>query len=501
MKNLPDIKLGIIVGSTDWLPSDLAIEKRKKIIEIYTSVYGDTEIYECPICITDNEVNIKRVMRDISKAECNAVCVYYANYGPESAGTLFAQEFNGPIMFFAAAEEGQEPFTRKRTDGMSGLINACYGLKLRNLNVYVPPMPIGTIRQCVDMIHGFFPIARTLIAVNDLKVISFGPRPSSYLAASAPNHLLYDIGIELSEYSELELLSSYKKHENDKRIDKVVAEMTEELGENSFPEILPKLAQYELTIEDWIRNYKGNRKFVSMTSTCWPAFPVNFGFVPCYVNSRLTGKGLPVSCEVDVYGAVSEYIGQCVSNDTVTILNINNNVPQTVYNKKIIDREFNGKKYSDSDLFLGYHCGVTCSNKLKRHKLELHFVNHQLIGEEQSKGTIQGQIIPGAVTIFRLQGTRDGRLKAYVAQGQILPVSMETYGGYGIIAVPEMKRFFKNVILEEQFPNHCVVIFGHYGRELISILKQLGVTEIKYNHPRNIPYERENMYDTLSEWY
>ena len=52
-----------------------------------------------------------------------------------------------------------------------------------------------------------------------------------------------------------------------------------------------------------------------------------FGFVPCYVNSRLTGMGIPVSCEVDIYGALSEYIGYCISEDTVTLLDINNSVP------------------------------------------------------------------------------------------------------------------------------------------------------------------------------
>ena len=501
MKNILDIKLGIIVGSTDWLPSDLAIRNRQKLVETYKLVYGDEGIYECPICITDNEVNIKRAMRDIDKAECNAVCVYYANYGPESAGTLFAQMFKGPVMFFAAAEEGEEPFRRERADGMSGFINACYALKLRKTNVYVPSAPVGTIRQCVDMIHHFIPVARTLVAVRDMKIISFGPRPSSYLASSAPSHLLYNIGIEISEYSELELLDSYKRHEGDRRIDKVMAEMAEELGENKFPEILPGLAQYELTVEDWIRSHKGTHKYVAMTSTCWPAFPVDFGFVPCYVNSRLTGKGVPVACEVDVYGAVSEYIGQCVSNDVVTILNINNNVPKSVYDERIKGREFNGRMYTNSDLFIGYHCGVTCSSKLKKSRLEFHYVNSQLIGKDQSKGTIQGQIIPGAVTIFRLQGMCDGKLRAYVAQGQILPVSLETYGGYGVIAIPEMERFLRNVILEKQFPNHCAVIFGHYARELMSVLERMGITEIEYNHPENVPYIGENIYNDNTNWF
>ncbi len=495
MKNVPDVKLGIVVGSTDWLPAEIAAENRKKLVEAFREKYSEDDVCECSVIITDNEVNIKRAMRELEKSECNAVCLYYANYGPESAGTLFAKEFDGPVMLFAAAEEGEGPFIEERKDSLSGFINACYALKLRKTNVYVPAHPCGTVKQCVELIHDFIPIARALMGIRDLKLISIGPRPSSYLAASAPNHLLYDIGAEISEYSEMELFDSFKKHEDDRRIEKVVSEMKEDFGEIKTPEVLAQLAQYELTLEDWIRNHKGNRKFVTLTSTCWPAFPLSFGFVPCYVNSRMAAKGYPVACEVDTYGAVSEYIGQCICNDTVMILNINNNVSREDYEKNINGKEFNGKKYEITDLFLGYHCGNVSSCKLNKATLDYHFVNRQLIGEEKSKGTIQGTIVPGDATIFRLQGMRDGKIRAYVAEGEILPVETETYGSKGIIAIPEMERFVRNVILEKQFPNHCAVLFGHYGKELVAVLKQLGIDEIDYNRPKSVPYPAENVFD------
>lgn len=501
MKNIPEIKLGIVAGTTDWLPADIAADNRRRLVEKYKATYSEDGIYECSIILNDNEINIKRAMREVAKAECNTLVLYWANYGPESAGTLLAQEFDGPVMMIAAAEEGEEPYVRDRRDALSGFINACYALRVRNTNVYIPAKPTGTYEQCSKMIHDFIAVARTLIAVRDLKLITIGPRPSSYLAASAPNHLLYDIGVEVSEYSELEVFESFKKHEGDKRIEKTVEGMKEELDTITTPEILPSLAQFELTMDDWIRNHKGNRKYVTLTSTCWPAFPVNFGFVPCYVHSRLTAKGYPVACEVDEYGAVSEYIGQCISDDVVTILNINNNIPQELYEKKIKDREFNGKKYDIGDLFLGYHCGVTPSCKLQSSTLQYHFVNHQLIGEEQSKGTIQGDLIPGAVTILRIQGGRDNRLRAYVCQGQILPVEEETYGGKAIIAVPGMERFIRNVVLENQYPNHCAVVFGHYGEQIVAVLKQLGIKEIDYNHPANVPYEGENLFCGADNWY
>ena len=64
-------------------------------------------------------------------------------------------------------------------------------------------------------------------------------------------------------------------------------------------------------------------------------FPSEFGFEPCYVNSRLAAKGIPVACEVDIYGALSEYIGACVTGDAVTLLDINNSVPADLYEADI----------------------------------------------------------------------------------------------------------------------------------------------------------------------
>lgn len=156
------------------------------------------------------------------------------------------------------------------------------------------------------MIAEFAPIARAVVALSDLKIISFGPRPLNFLACNAPIYQLYQLGIEIEENSELDLFEAFNKHEGDERIPAVVADMEAELGAgNKKPEILAKLAQYEITLKDWIEEHKGYRKYVAIAGKCWPAFQTQFGFVPCYVNSRLTKQGIPVSCEVDIYGAHS----------------------------------------------------------------------------------------------------------------------------------------------------------------------------------------------------
>ncbi len=49
--------------------------------------------------------------------------------------------------------------------------------------------------------------------------------------------------------------------------------------------------------------------------------------MPCYVNSRLSSQGIPVACEVDIYGALSEYLCYLASDIPATLLDINNTVP------------------------------------------------------------------------------------------------------------------------------------------------------------------------------
>ena len=361
MINMPEVKIGIVAVSRDCFPESLSVNRRKALTEAYKKKYDASNLYECPICIVESELHMVQALEDVKKAGCNALVVYLGNFGPEISETLLAKHFDGPSMFIAAAEESGNNLVQGRGDAYCGMLNASYNLKLRNIKAYIPEYPVGTAEECADMIAEFVPIARAVIGLSSLKIISFGPRPLNFLACNAPIKQLYNLGVEIEENSELDLFEAFNRHAGDSRIPDVVKDMEAELGTgNKKPEILEKLAQYELTLLDWIDGHRGYRKYVAIAGKCWPAFQTQFGFVPCYVNSRLTGRGIPVSCEVDIYGALSEFIGTCVSQDAVTLLDINNSVPADLYEEDIKGRY----GYTQKETFMGFHCGNTNSGKL-----------------------------------------------------------------------------------------------------------------------------------------
>ena len=491
MNNMPKTKIGIVAVSRDCFPESLSVTRREALIKAYKEKYDPEDIYECPVCIVESEIHMVQALEDIKKAGCDALVVYLGNFGPEISETLLAKHFDGPKMFVAAAEESGDNLLDGRGDAYCGMLNASYNLKLRNIKAYIPEYPVGTAEECADMIHEFLPIARTVKALSELKIISFGPRPLNFLACNAPIKPLYDLGIEIEENSELDLFEAFNQHEGDERIPAIIKEMEEELGAgNKKPEILSKLAQYELTLKDWIRDHKGYRKYVTIAGKCWPAFQTQFGFVPCYVNSRLAAQGIPVSCEVDIYGALSEFIGTVVSQDAVTLLDINNSVPADMYNEEIKDNY----DYTQKDTFMRFHCGNTAKSKLSFCEMKYQKIMARTLPEEVTQGTLEGDIAPGDITFFRLQSTADTKLRAYVAQGEILPVATRSFGSIGVFAIPEMGRFYRHVLIEKNFPHHGAVAFGHFGKTLYEVFKYIGVDvdEIGFNQPKNMLYKTEN---------
>ena len=488
MKNIPDVKLGIIAVSRDCFPIGLSVKRREAIVKAYKG-----ELYECTVTV-ENEKDMLAAVADVKTAGCNALVVFLGNFGPETPETLIAKNFDGPCMFVAAAE-GDGDLINGRGDAYCGMLNCSYNLGMRHLNAYIPEYPVGTAEDIAKMIAEFVPVARAVIGVKNLKIITFGPRPQDFFACNAPIKGLYELGVEIDENSELDLLVSYRAHKGDARIAAVCEDMKNEMGEGKYyPELLERMAQFELTLLDWAETHKGARQYVAFADKCWPAFPEQFGFEPCYVNSRLASRGIPVACEVDIYGALSEYIGACVSEDAVTLLDINNSVPASLYEEKIRG-QFD---YTLTDTFMGFHCGNTPSCKMCADRaVKYQLIQHRLLEPQGSepdftRGTLEGDIAASDITFYRLQCDSEGTLRAYIAQGEVLPVATGSFGGIGVFAIHEMGRFYRHVLVQKRYPHHGAVAFGHYGKALFEAFKFLGVGDIAYNQPKTERYPQEN---------
>ncbi len=490
MKNIPVINPGIVTVSRDCFPIELSQNRKTRVLkECQSKNIPLTEIET----IVENEKDTLKALAELKKKSVNALVIYLGNFGPEGPTTMLAQKFNGPVMLAAAAEESGKDLIQGRGDAFCGMLNASYNIGLRNLNPHIPEYPIGNAGEVADMVAEFIPIARVIHGLKKLKIISFGPRPQDFYACNAPIKPLFDLGVEVMENSELDLYDIFLKAKDKPEIKKVTEDMTQELGKgNAYPDLLEKLAQYEIALTQFYNENLGASEFGVFANKCWPAFESHFGFVPCYVNSRLASRGIPVACEVDIYGALSEFMATCATMLPATLLDINNTVPDDMY-KEAKDKV---KKYKSNDLFMGFHCGNTASSCLLGGEMKYQLIMNRLMepGKEPNitRGTLEGRIQPGDMTIFRLQSTADAVLRAYIAEGEVLDIDPKSFGSIGVFAVKEMARFYRHVLIAKKFPHHTAVAFKHSGKILYAAFKMLGIEDIGFNFPEGTLYGGEN---------
>ncbi|MDR1885951.1 MAG: hypothetical protein LBQ56_06710 [Synergistaceae bacterium] len=492
MSNLPEVRLGIVAVSRDCFPSALSRRRLGAVTAELGKIKPGVDFFAAGT-IVENETDALRALDELKSAGANALVVYLGNFGPEGPETMMAAKFGGPSMFAAAAEESGEDLFDGRGDAYCGMLNASYNLGLRGVRAYIPEYPVATPPGVASMIAEFEPIARVVIGVRRLKIFSFGPRPHDFLACNAPIKPLYDLGVEIQENSELDLYASFNDHRDDSRIGGLAKEMASELGEgNRHPGVLERLAQYEITLLDWAERNRGASQHFAFANKCWPAFQTQFSFVPCYVNSRLASRFIPVSCETDIYGALSEYVIAAATQVAPTLLDINNTVPEDMFN----EHKAAIGNFRNTDLFMGFHCGNTPSCHLVAPEMKYQLIMKRSLEPEGepniTRGTLEGTIRGGDVTIFRLQSTADAELKSYVAEGAVLDVPPRSFGGIGVFAIPEMGRFYRHVLIGKRYPHHAAVAFGHAGRTLFAAAKLLGVRDVAFNQPAGVLYPDEN---------
>jgi len=445
--------------------------------------------------IIENEKDTLAALDECAEIGANAAVIYLGNFGPEGPLSIFAERFPGPVMACAAAEESKDSLIEGRGDAYCGMLNASYNFALRSIPVYIPQMPVGLPDELPSKIKHFTSVARVILGIMGLKVFTFGPRPQDFFACNAPIKPLYDLGVEIIENSELDLLRLFNDvSESDPAVAAVAKDMAEELGSNNaYPDILPKLARFELALLRYAEANLGSRDYAIFANKCWPAFAPAFGFVPCYVNSRLSSQGMPVACEVDIYGAISEYIAYLASEFPATLLDINNTVPADL----IVGADLKGAE--PIDLFMGFHCGNSPSCCMKNCSLQYQLIMHRLMEPDSqpnvTRGTIEGQLKPGATTFFRLQGSADNEVSSYIAEGNILDIDPHTFGGTGVFAIPNFARFYRHVVIGKQFPHHGAVAFDHCGKTLFDALKFMGVDDLNVPLPNTMLYPGENPFE------
>lgn len=481
MLNIPKVKLGFITVSNS--NNELASSRRQKVLQ--NLLEEGIDLVDCST-IVENEIDAIKALSDIRGI--NSLVIFIGNYGSENAVNILCEKFTGPIMIIGAAEESVSDFKYKRGDSLAGILAINSNLKQRGIKTFIPTNPVTTSFEIALDIIEFTKIASICVGIKRLKVFSFGTRPNNLTNLSKDVVGLNLLGVKYEEYSEFDLYLSFKNHLADPRIAEIMEEMKGDLPNwEEYEDILPRMAAYELTLLDWYLEHRGICKFSIFAINCNSIFENEFGFLPCYVHSRLSQKGISVSTDNDIYGVLSQYILHIVAKDSATSLDITCNIPQDLYDTLETD-------YDISDTFLGFHCGNAPIDKYKDYKLSSLFNNFINYNPNEAIdtpiGVLEGNLKASPVTMFRLVSD-GGYLKSYVAEGDIIDADVETFGTSAVIGINNFNRFYRNVLIPQGFTQKSSFTFSKVAFYIIEALKLMNVTSIATNIEKTL-YPNEN---------
>lgn len=436
-------KLGVIIGNRGFFPGELCVRGRERILRAIQQAgleailvpadatrHGAIEsLAEARIC-----AELFRKHRD----EIDGILVTLPNFGDERAvaNTIRFSGLNVPVLVHAFNDDPQHMLMGNRRDSFCGKMSVCNNLRQYGIKYSL------TTRHTVDPEDALFQqdlkrfgaTCRIVRALRGARVGMIGARPTAFNTVRYSEKLLEQAGITVETLDLSELLGWINRMSDTDapvkaKLDAIRA-YTQTAG---IPEkSLFKMAKLGAAIDQWMTD----NQLVATAIQCWTALQEFYGVVPCTLMSMMSNKLMPSACETDIAGLLGMYILDAATGQPAALLDWNNNYG-TDPNKGVV-----------------FHCSNLPKDIFTTQRMDFQEIIAGTVGKDNTYGTIVGRIKPGPFTFLRIS-TDDlrGQIAGYCGQGRFTDDKLDTFGGYGVIEVPNFQALLA-YICEHGFEHH-----------------------------------------------
>ncbi len=445
--------LGLIVGNRGFFPSELSEEGRKRVLKVLAELgieavcltpddtpYGTVETYEeAKKCAALFKKNAEKI---------DGILVTLPNFGDERgvADSIRLSGLKVPVLVHAFPDETTELSIVKRRDSFCGKMSTCNNLKQYNI-----PFSLTRLHTVAPETEDFKADLTKFVAicrvVNGLRKARFGQigvRPVNFTTVRYSEKILEHNGIAVEPYDLAEILGQIPRLQDDEPAVKTQVDAIKAYASTAgvSAEALTKMAKFAVVLERLIEEHEWNGTAIQ----CWTALEEYFGVVPCTVMSMLSNRQNPSACEADITGLVGMYALTLASERPSALLDWNNNFG------------------NDPDKCVVFHCSNLPQDLLgNQGAMDYQAIVAGTVGKENTYGTITGRIQQTKTTFCRVS-TDDlsGQIRAYVGEGEITNETLDTFGGYGVMKVPQLQDLL-HYICEHGFEHHVAISSGGVG--------------------------------------
>ena len=457
--------LALIVGNRGFFPSQLCEEGRSRMLKVLEeegygiialspndTPYGSVETFE--------EATKCAALFKAHREEIDGILVTLPNFGDERgvADSIRLSGLDVPVLIHAYPDEVDKMTIANRRDSFCGKMSACnnlsqYGIRYSLTTLHTVAPESDSFRQDLRNFGG---VCRVVGGLRSARLGMVGARPANFVTVRHSQKILERAGIAVETIDLSEIFGQARQLADDDA--DTVAKLDEIKGylstEGISQEGLLKMAKFGVVIDRFIEEHALDGTAIQ----CWTAMEEYYGVVPCTIMSMLSNRLLPSACETDITGLVGMYAMVLASGKPSALLDWNNNYGD------------------DPDKGVVFHC-----SNLPKHffagtpKMDYHEIAAGTVGKENTYGTVVGRLKAGPFTYCRVStDDAQGAISAYVGEGELTDDPMETFGGYGVVHIPNLQRLLY-YICENGFEHHVAINLSQTAAALNEALgKYLG---------------------------
>jgi L-fucose isomerase-like protein len=488
------VTFGLIVGNRGFFPDHLCATGRETMLK----VLQDAGIKAIALTLDDTPFGSVESLEDAHRCadlfkahrdEIDGVVVALPNFGDERAiaNTLRWAELNVPVLVQAFPDEPSAMTIANRRDSFCGKMSAC-----NNLKQYGIPFTLTELHTVdpesasfqADLAR-FVAVCRVVRGLKNARIGAIGARPTAFNTVRYSEKLLERAGISVETLDLSEVFGRIERIDDDDprlkaKLDQVMAYVPSETVPSAS---LVKMAKFGAVVDAWMAQYN----LVASAVQCWTAMQEYYGIVPCTLMSMMSNNLMPSACETDIAGVVGMYALALASGKPSAIVDWNNNYGD------------------DPDKGVIFHCSNLPKDIFVDQGVapeDLPVMDYQAIiagtvGKDNTFGTVVGRVRSEPFTYCRVStDDLNGKISAYVGQGNLTDDPLQTFGGYGVVEVPQLQRLL-HFICENGFEHHVAINLSLTASAIEEAMSKYLGWDV-YNHDTVQPVIRREYIDAVS---
>ena len=258
-----------------------------------------------------DDAGLEKTIEKFQREKVDGLFLPHTNFGTEYECARLAKALNVPVLLWGPRDERPDENGMRLRDSQCGLFATGKVLRrfrvpftyMNNCNLADPEFERG--------VRDFLAVCNVVKVFRRTRILQIGPRPFDFWSTMCnEGELLEKFNIQLAPIPLPELYAEMKIWRAEKtEVQKVIDYCRENLVCNIGDEYLAKVAELKVAMKALAEKYGCN----AIAIQCWNALQDEIHIMPCAANSLLNEEGIPVVCETDIHGAVSQLMAEAAT--------------------------------------------------------------------------------------------------------------------------------------------------------------------------------------------